>query len=345
MKGARGFMLAEVLVSTVITLAVLAVAASTFHHAQRMDETATLTADAVQNLRAGINLVARDLVQAGRGIPTGGIPIPSGAGVQPLYRPGPAESYTFDNVTATTLPVLIPGPAMGPVIDGRPTDMISILVADAILPTLTVNSTPPVAGQATLSDDGASLDVGDTVEWMTDVGMGVSIGDLIMFTNALGNAIQTVTAITNGSVVEFGANDVFNFNQRTAPQGSIVQIRSAGSFPQTTAQRVLLLTYYVDNVTTPDVPRLVRRVNAQPAQALAGVVEDLEFSYDLVDGITNPSDLKAPVFPNTANQIRKVNLHIGVRSDRRSSLRQDYMRHHLSTVISIRSLAFVNRYL
>ena len=44
------------------------------------------------------------------------------------------------------------------------------------------------------------------------------------------------------------------------------------------------------------------------------------------------------------NQVRKVNLHVGVRSDELSGTTNDYIRNHLSTVVSIRSLAFVNRY-
>jgi hypothetical protein len=83
--------------------------------------------------------------------------------------------------------------------------------------------------------------------------------------------------------------------------------------------------------------------------ALAGVVEDLTLSYDLVDGVTNPT--QQPTLPYTvgattysSNQIRKVNLHIGVRSDTLSAPQNDYVRNHLSTVVSIRSLAFVQRY-
>ena len=65
--------------------------------------------DANQNLRAAINLVARDLMQAGRGIPIGGVPIPSGAGSSAIIRPGPTgTSYTFDNVTLSTLTALSP---------------------------------------------------------------------------------------------------------------------------------------------------------------------------------------------------------------------------------------------
>ena len=46
----------------------------------------------------------------------------------------------------------------------------------------------------------------------------------------------------------------------------------------------------------------------------------------------------------TPNQIRKINLHVGVRSEQRSPRTNDYVRNHLTTVVSVRSLAYVSRY-
>ena len=117
--------------------------------------------------------------------------------------------------------------------------------------------------------------------------------------------------------------------------------------PQTTAQRVLMVTYYVDNVTVPSRPRLARRINFAPGQALAGVVEDLDLSFDLVDGVTNPAAQRVVPFTlagvlYTPNQIRKINVHLGVRSETMSAQRGDYVRTHLNTVVSVRSLAYVS---
>jgi hypothetical protein len=39
-----------------------------------------------------------------------------------------------------------------------------------------------------------------------------------------------------------------------------------------------------------------------------------------------------------------VNLHVGVRSELKSARTNDYLRNHLSTVVSLRNLAFVDRY-
>jgi hypothetical protein len=109
-----------------------------------------------------------------------------------------------------------------------------------------------------------------------------------------------------------------------------------------------MYTYWVEEETA-GVPRLMRALNFFDPTALAGVVEDLDITYDLVDGDVNPvgvddlpHELEDVVF--TANQIRKVNVHLGVRSENISARTDDYLRSHVSTVVSIRNLAFVDRY-
>jgi hypothetical protein len=132
-----------------------------------------------------------------------------------------------------------------------------------------------------------------------------------------------------------------------------------------------MITYYIDNANNAP-PRLMRMVNHCPAsdvncaafspQALAGVVEDLDLTYDIEDGATNPTGIKS--FPCTsaawavcgagptppagsvynAGQIRKVNIHIGVRSEQISKPSQDYVRNHLTTSVEVRSLASADRY-
>ena len=72
-------------------------------------------------------------------------------------------------------------------------------------------------------------------------------------------------------------------------------------------------------------------------------------SYDLVDGDDNPTDVSdLPYDANgvtySASQIRKVNVNIGVRSEAISSRTRDYIRNHVATVVSLRNLAFVDRY-
>src|SRR5580700_5152909 len=183
-----GFTLSELLISTVIMLLALGAAVTTFKNAVTVNQAGQQTADANQNLRAGTNLLVRDLLQAARGIPTGGIPIPSGAGATAINRPCPPTAVcTFDNVNSTTLPALISGNNLGPVIDNENTDIITMLMTDTLLGTLTFNN--GVANQSTLAANGASLTIGTASgTWLAgNVAQGipaVAAGDLIWFTHA-----------------------------------------------------------------------------------------------------------------------------------------------------------------
>ena len=363
-----GFTLVELMIASVITMVVMGVAFTTFKDALALNDTVVNVTEASQNLRAGTNLLIRDLLQAGRNIPTGGISIPSGSTATPIRRPGPpGTAYYFDNddEDATTLTAITTGAGLGPTISGQPTDLVTILMDDPYLEELKLYpSNVKDKTEAHLARDGSSFDVGRHKTWLQGDPVNaippIAKGDLIFFSNSNGTTLQTVTDVTD-SVVSFDANDSFNFNQRDADSGSITQMlpeQCSEAVPPLPCQagtgirRVFMFTYYVHE-ETPGIPRLMRKMNHSGEQALAGVIEDLELSYDLVDGTKNPTNVKDLPFASTvdgvavtysANQIRKVNLHVGVRSEVISTKAQDYLRNHLSTVISLRNLAYVDRY-
>ena len=79
-----GFTLVELMIAAMLTLVVMSVAFSTFENAAELNEAVMQIADQSQNLRAGTNLLVRDLLQAGRNLPTGGIAIPSGANAEDI---------------------------------------------------------------------------------------------------------------------------------------------------------------------------------------------------------------------------------------------------------------------
>jgi prepilin-type N-terminal cleavage/methylation domain-containing protein len=361
-----GFTLPELLVSTTIMLIVLGGAMSTLKTALNVNDTATQMADSNQNLRAGANTLVRDLMQAGRRLPTTGIPIANGAGSSAINRPCPPASVpapsvacsTFDNVTATALSAITTGGLMGPWVDGSTTDIVTMLMWDPVMPDLILydaTSAGNPAGVGLLANNGSSMSVGTSI-WLTgDVPNGieaVKAGELIWFMGG-GGAIKTVTSV-DATNIYFAAGDWLNFNQ-TAALGTIMQLPRTGNPAKfvggTAACRVRMLTYYVDTTTSVGTPRLTRVNNHFTPTALAGVVEDLDITYDLVDGGVNPTMQKSlPVtlagLTYLPSQIRKVNMHIGVRSDKLSTQANgtDYIRNHVSTTISIRDLAFVDRY-
>ena len=94
-------------------------------------------------------------------------------------------------------------------------------------------------------------------------------------------------------------------NQRGADAGTIMQLNpTPGADFTAQLTRMRMVTYYIDNAN-PDQPRLVRRVNMNPGRVVAVGLDNLQFSYDLVDGITNPTNQDDPATPN---QVRKINI-------------------------------------
>jgi hypothetical protein len=180
---------------------------------------------------------------------------------------------------------------------------------------------------------------------ITDRDNAITAGDLILFTNALGSALQEVTR-TSGQVVFFETSDVSRLNRRGAASGTILELQAtAGVFGAgaVSATRIKMITYYLDKTTDPAAPRLVRRENYRTPRAMAGAMDDLQITYDLANGTTNPTNVENPIDPSP-NQIRKVNLDVGVRSEGRSMPQNKYARNRISTQVSLRSLAFVDRY-
>ena len=365
-----GFTLTELLVSTVITLLVTGAALTTFRNGLAVNDSAAQLSDANQNLRAGTNQLIRDLMQAGRIIGTEGIPMPTGTGVTAFSRPGPGSltfSLVVDADTTLNLPAITTGYELGPTINGSKTDIVTIMTVDEFMPVIqtppaTAGSPTPVEG--TIANDGRSVALPTNSLWLTGDATNdsppIQVGDLVLFKNSRGVALQTVTS-TDTNNIYFGlanANDWFHFNQFTAAQVPIILIKSTqtttsawDATDKTSMFRALMITYYVDNTTTPGTPRLTRLVNHFTPQALAGVVEDLDLTYDLVDGVNNPVNITTLPFTDVAagvtynsNQIRKVNIHMGVRSEVLSKPSQDYIRNHISTSVSVRSLASVDRY-
>jgi type II secretory pathway pseudopilin PulG len=374
----HGFTISELLVALALTLVVTGTALTTFKNALNINETAGQLADANQNLRAGTNQLVRDLMMAGRIIAGGGVPAPSGNGVTAISRPAPpGQTLTFqlvaDDDGVLNLPSITHGYQLGPTINGSKTDMVTILTVDEFEPSISgIGSGTPTGLQGTIAADGSSVTLPSTSPWLVGDTVNdtaaINVGDLILFKNANGSAIQTVTS-KDATHIYFAAGtlDWFNFNQRSSSfAGTVHCIKTSSAcdtlpvsnsvltmnFPNTGLFRALMITYYVDNTTTPGTPRLTRVVNHFTPQALAGVVEDLDLTYDLVDPSQNSvSDIPSLPYTDavtgvkyTNNMIKKVNVHVGVRSESISKPAQDYVRNHISTAVDVRSLASVDRY-
>lgn len=380
MRREDGFTITEMLVSSTIMLLVMGAALSTFKSGLEVNDAGAQLADANQNLRAGTNQLLRDLMMAGRIIGAEGIPMPTGAGVTAFSRPGPpGPTLTFplivDDDTTLNMPSMSTGYQLGPTINGSKTDAVTIMTVDEFMPTLSTPAAVPASPQVTegtIAPDGTSVTLPATSLWLAGDSVNdtqpIQVGDLVLFKGASASAIQTVTS-KDATHIYFAAsnsNDWFHFNQPNAPVWPMAVMKGVGTTVgnpavlQTltttwavpvTLFRAVMITYYVDNTTTLGTPRLTRVVNHFTAQALAGVVEDLDLTYDLVDGVNNPTNVTTLPYTDAAtgttynsNQIRKVNVHMGVRSETLSKPAQDYVRNHISTSVDVRSLASVDRY-
>ena len=91
MKLQKGFSLIELMVSMGIVVTVVAIATGTLLQAEHATTAVSYMANTQENLRAGMHFMVRDLMQAGEGIPQGGVSLPilGHFGDQsPRYEPG-----------------------------------------------------------------------------------------------------------------------------------------------------------------------------------------------------------------------------------------------------------------
>lgn len=387
MKKETGFTIIEFIVAMGVTAVVLTGAVLAFKDTVRADQHVVMHEDMNENMRSGLNLMEQDFIQAGTGIPTGGITIPatSNGNVNspcnvgaPISRP--AASPSLQNISTTslvfnsfntcsfTLPAIEPGPDLGPQVTSPDasasgaSDIITVLFADNTLSldkepiNVPATTNPPSAGCS-----GTISAIGDTVTFdpacvnFANAGIIVTPGDLILFNNTKGFALQAVTAV-NGQSLTFGSGDPYHLNQRTDPVGTIVGIQNTtvnaqgvavpnGSYPPTTATRIWMVSYYLDNVTDPNHVRLIRRLNFQPGQPVGETLENLQFAYNYKDATTTPPT-NQPGVPTgySENQIRSVNVYVAARSTYPDPATNKYLRDSLMTQVSFRSMAFVNRY-
>jgi len=181
----------------------------------------------------------------------------------------------------------------------------------------------------------------------------VNPGDLIMFSNTLGTALLAVTTVS-GQTLTFAKGDAFDLNGRTDPSGTILQLETGGAscgggaacWPVTTATRVWMITYYLDNVTAPPDTRLIRQVNLNPPTVVGETLENLQFTYNFVDNNTNPANQATVPAGDSEAEIRSVNVLLGARSSHgvQRGSQTVYARSNLWTQVSLRSLAYTNRY-
>ena len=88
-----GYSLAEMVISMGIMTAVMGATASVMNQAARANESAVLVSGLNNSLRTGMDLMIRDLLQVGSGLPPGHVVlVPSGANALQMNIPGPPST-------------------------------------------------------------------------------------------------------------------------------------------------------------------------------------------------------------------------------------------------------------
>lgn len=385
-SGESGFSLVELMIAMVLVLIIMGGALTALKDAYRSNESAKAVTGLNNNLRIGIDLIVRDLIQVGQGLPTGRIiQVPNGTNALRIQRPHPQGSPVISTLGipctewpggTTTIPAVNPAPGCGPTINGVATDMVTTLAVDSILDGVAVQSFNLAGHTATVSTTAQSTTGRDI---STGTGDDVRVGDVMMFTKGSTSALAYVTAVDGNQTFTFATGDPMNLNQFVAALNGTVDDLACTSPPSagpctpvsaepivvnsSSVSRIRMISYYLDNTIDVTTPRLMRHMNwGDPAVAVnrrartvAFAVESLQFSYDMLDGVTNPSNVRMVALDLTAagactpnpcspNQIRKVNLSIAGRSTQRLSSNRQFFRNSLTTQVSLRSLALVDRY-
>jgi len=375
-KKQLGFTLIEFAVAMAISIVALGATVLAFRTATFSNQNVTQREDMADNIRAGLNLLEQDLIMTGMGIPTGGIAIPTYAatascpgGTSNLKRPVPTGTATFP-VCNTTLPSIEPGNAMGPLITAPDatsltnTDIITVVYEDnTATSTATIvgmnaepiNGTGCPNGSLTASGSSVTFDANCfNLSNLSASGVQINPNDLIMFSNVNGNALQVVTSVSS-QTLNFVTGDAFGLNGITsATGGTLVSLQNytvnattgvktyLGTYPQTAATRVWMVTYWLDNITDPIHVRLDRAVNFNAPQPVGETLENLQFTFNFNDGVA-VNEINVPT-GYAESQIRSVNLYLSTRSTSMLGQNHTYARENFQTQLSLRSMAYVNRY-
>ena len=151
-----GFTLSEMLVSTAVLLLVTGTTLTTMKNAVMINDAAGQLGDSAQNIRAGTNLLIRDLMMAGRIFGAEGVAMPKAGGpvsIRSTGRAGPglAGRLTFNLVTTDVddtgntevitmnLPSITTGYQLGPDdfsarLAAAATDVVTIKTVDEFVP-------------------------------------------------------------------------------------------------------------------------------------------------------------------------------------------------------------------
>ena len=361
-----GYSLIELMIAMGVTTAIMGATMTGLSDVSKGGELVLNMTEMNKSLRTGMDLIERDLMQVGSGLPPGHvILIPSGAGSASIRIPGPPGTNFTSTPGDPDISAVNPYFAAGPTINSHATDVLMVLMADnAFLDIPVTAATVTTADVAAVNIDGTAINIATGPDR-------VSPGQLMMVWKGSTTTLLQVTSVDTASRrLSFAASDSLNLNQPGAAAGNLAALNATlpalvGAAPYNTfITRIRMITYYLDNTTDPAHPRLVRRINnGSPTSfdnnsgtAVAMDVENLTFKYDINDGAANPANIEmngndmggtGACAPNVCNlnQIRKANVTLGARSFNAVNPTARVYHNTLASQVSLRGMSFVDEYL
>lgn len=372
----RGFSLIELLIAMALGLIILGSATQFFKSGMDASRLVSQRSEMQDNVRAAINMVAKDVSMAGSGIPPGGLALPYGTGNNGLSVFGKdtnlktwmnGNTYPTGNFGTPPAAVdnymygLIPGPANGMEKGGvakipatnQAADAITSIYADFTFPLNQYTAAFNAAGNLITLSIPNPAPVPALPAFINGAG-GIQVGDLILLSNSVGSAMGEVTNVT-ATTITFANLDPLNINQSAinlASGGGNIKylcngLANCSTAPAPTAWRIYAVTYFVEvPAIAGQLPKLMRQVDGHPAQPVADDIISLQFTYDVCDstiiaatcaGISN-------LFGSgyTPNQVHKVTISVMGQSILSYGNKAQNMQ--LTTSVATRDLTFKNLY-
>jgi prepilin-type N-terminal cleavage/methylation domain-containing protein len=377
-KSQSGFTLLELMISSFIGLLVLLAVASLFKVGMNVSFAVTQRAETQANMRAAIELMTRDISQAGSGLPPGGLQLVSGGTTSKYGCDQTGVCYVVNHTypnspggTANYMYGIIPGPNNG--VQNGATIPDASSLPDASITTIYCDSSFPLTspGNFTFAFTNANTVTVTEVatpntSLPTDVGQpgGLNQGDLLLFTvigpgaAANGNTpVQKAVAVgeitnatpSNANGIDMAAGDKLNFNQTTGANDlSTVAGADGAAGASMTVCRLNVVTYFLQIPAaggTVQNPRLMRQVNGLSPVPVADNIINLQVAYDLVDSSTGylDADLVDPIGAGELpSLIQKVDLWVMGESLLPEGNKSQNM--YLATAVAARDMSFCNSY-
>jgi prepilin-type N-terminal cleavage/methylation domain-containing protein len=375
-KSQRGFSLLELMISAVIGLVIMAAMTSLFRVGMTTTFTVTQRAETQQNLRAGIEMMTKDISLAGAGLPSGGLQLPNSNGNSKIAcnQAGtcyvPADIYPTVGGTPNYMSGIIPGfgngVQNGTAITSAPgavNDSITSIYCDYNFSLANFQFSFPVISAAS-----AKLIAAPDPTLPTNLlqAGGLSVGDLLLFLvqtpgngktaqgTSLGQtamAVGEITGLPAGGppwTVDFAAADPLNFNGQVGPNSLANAAANFGGVNQVSVCRLYAVTYFLQVPPaggTVQTPRLMRQVNGSNAVPVADNIINLQFSYDVINSVTSTIDANQanPIAAGDSPAlIQKVNMWIMGQGLTQGNNRSQSM--YLASSVATRNTSFCDPY-